>query len=131
MQKQRRNFLRTLLWGLGGGLQSCARWWEDKELVAGNLKDLAQDKFWTLEFNGNKIIIFFNEGKPYALSLVCTHKKCTVRFRPPESQFVCPCHKGRYDINGKVLSGKPPKPLKRFETIIREKQVVVINKEIS
>jgi Rieske Fe-S protein len=130
MQKQRRNFLRTLLWGLGGSLlQRCARLWEDEELTAGNLEVLAQDKFWIQEFNGNKIIIFFNQGKPYTLSLICTHKKCTVRFRPSESQFVCPCHKGRYDINGKVISGKPPKPLKQFQTVIREKQVVVLNQE--
>ncbi|MCS6903792.1 MAG: Rieske (2Fe-2S) protein [Bacteroidia bacterium] len=130
MQKQRRKFLGFLAGWIAGALQGC-NFIEEKELIAGQLANLAFEKYWLREFNGKRIIIFYNQGEPYTLSLVCTHKKCTVRYRASEGQFICPCHKGRYDIHGNVLSGKPPKPLAKYKTIIRPPYVVVLNQIIN
>lgn len=47
-----------------------------------------------------------------ALSAVCTHKGCPVAWRPAQKQFVCPCHGGKFDANGKNVAGPPPGPLK-------------------
>jgi len=49
-----------------------------------------------------------------ALSAVCTHTGCNVAWKTAEGQFVCPCHGGRYDREGKVVSGPPPRPLQRL-----------------
>lgn len=49
-----------------------------------------------------------------ALSNICTHLGCGVRWDTDKKKFVCPCHNGMFDRNGNVLSGPPPKPLRRF-----------------
>lgn len=126
MQKQRRKFLLRLGQGIIAILQGC-NMGEEEKLIAGKLEELAFQKYWLREFNGKKIIIFYNEGNPYTLSLVCTHKKCTVRFFPKQAQFVCPCHEGKYDLQGNVVSGKPPRPLARYKTIVNLAEVVVWN----
>ena len=55
-----------------------------------------------------------------ALSAVCTHLGCNVRWRQQESRFACPCHAGFYDADGNVISGPPPRPLRRLETRVRD-----------
>jgi len=56
------------------------------------------------------------DGQPVAISAVCTHLGCNVRWRSDESRFACPCHSGFYDADGEVISGPPPKRLERLET---------------
>lgn len=46
-----------------------------------------------------------------ALSALCTHKGCPVAWRPGEKHFVCPCHGGKFDANGRNVAGPPPTPL--------------------
>jgi hypothetical protein len=38
-------------------------------------------------------------------------------------RFVCPCHGGVYDFQGKVAGGPPVRPLDRFVTRVRNGQV--------
>jgi cytochrome b6-f complex iron-sulfur subunit len=60
-------------------------------------------------------IVFLTEsGELKALSATCTHLDCTVQFRPDLSIIWCACHNGKYDLNGKNISGPPPKPLQQF-----------------
>ncbi len=47
-------------------------------------------------------------------SAVCTHLGCKVKWEAHNNRFYCPCHKGIFDINGKVMSGPPPRPLDSF-----------------
>jgi menaquinol-cytochrome c reductase iron-sulfur subunit len=54
---------------------------------------------------------------PYvAISTRCAHLGCPVRYIQASQKFVCPCHGGIYDIQGKVLGGPPVRPLDRFYT---------------
>ena len=46
-----------------------------------------------------------------ALSATCTHLGCQVRWERERKQFLCPCHGGVYDVQGRVLDGPPPRPL--------------------
>lgn len=48
------------------------------------------------------------------LSAVCSHLGCLVNYRRDRREFVCPCHGGRYDIDGRNIAGPPPAPLTRF-----------------
>lgn len=59
-------------------------------------------------------------GEVLVLSAVCTHLGCNVRWREDESRFVCPCHAGVYDADGKVVSGPPPKALRKIETRVKD-----------
>ncbi len=46
-----------------------------------------------------------------ALSATCTHLGCQVRWEKEKKRFLCPCHGGVYDAQGRVLEGPPPRPL--------------------
>jgi Rieske Fe-S protein len=58
-----------------------------------------------------------------ALSTRCAHLGCPVRFVQAAGNFICPCHGGVYDFQGKRIGGPPVRPLDRFQTRIRTGQV--------
>ena len=58
-----------------------------------------------------------------AISTRCAHLGCPVRFVPAAGNFICPCHGGVYDFEGKVIGGPPVRPLDRFQTRVRDGQV--------
>lgn len=124
MEYNRRGFLRRF--GVGvislpllTSTTACSLF-NQPEIKVGTVEELNTKKFITLEFNGDSFFVGLDEqGNVYALSLVCTHKECTVRYYDEQQKFICPCHKGTYDKNGIVLSGKPPAPLHRYKTALR------------
>jgi Rieske Fe-S protein len=60
-----------------------------------------------------------------AISTRCAHLGCPVRFVKAAGNFICPCHGGVYDFEGKVIGGPPVRPLDRFQTRVRDGQVEV------
>jgi hypothetical protein len=54
-----------------------------------------------------------------AISSRCAHVGCPVRWVDAARSFVCPCHGGVYDDQGKRTGGPPPRPLDRFYTRVR------------
>jgi Rieske Fe-S protein len=60
-----------------------------------------------------------------AVSTRCMHLGCPVRFVAASQRFICPCHGGVYDFEGKVTGGPPVRPLDRFYTRVRNGQVEV------
>jgi len=44
-----------------------------------------------------------------------------VRWNAPKKQFLCPCHGGVYDRDGRVVSGPPPRPLERLNVRVNPK----------
>jgi len=60
-----------------------------------------------------------------AISTRCAHAGCPVRWVNAARRFVCPCHGGVYDFEGKVVGGPPVRPLDRFVTRVRNGQVQV------
>ena len=62
-----------------------------------------------------------------AISTRCAHLGCPVRYVEAAANFICPCHGGVYDFDGKVIGGPPVRPLDRFQTRVSEdgKQVEV------
>jgi menaquinol-cytochrome c reductase iron-sulfur subunit len=64
--------------------------------------------------------------QPYvAISTRCAHLGCPVRYIQASAKFVCPCHGGVYDSQGKVEGGPPVRPLDRFETRVENGRVQV------
>ena len=53
-----------------------------------------------------------------AMSAVCTHLGCQVRWEAGEKKFRCPCHGGVYDAGGNVIEGPPPRALDTIEARI-------------
>jgi menaquinol-cytochrome c reductase iron-sulfur subunit len=64
-------------------------------------------------------------GGYVAISTRCAHLGCPVRWVSAAERFVCPCHGGVYDFQGKVVDGPPVRPLDRFETRVRGREVQV------
>jgi menaquinol-cytochrome c reductase iron-sulfur subunit len=60
-----------------------------------------------------------------AVSNRCAHLGCPVRFVEAAGNFICPCHGGVYDFQGKRIGGPPVRPLDRFQTRVRDGQVEV------
>lgn len=61
-----------------------------------------------------------------ALTAVCTHLGCTVAFDPSRQRIACACHGGQYDAHtGENISGPPPKPLKKYVTVVGKGSVTV------
>jgi quinol---cytochrome c reductase iron-sulfur subunit, bacillus type len=58
-----------------------------------------------------------------AISTRCAHLGCPVNFVEAAGSFVCPCHGGVYDFDGKVIGGPPVRPLDRFQTRVEKGQV--------
>jgi menaquinol-cytochrome c reductase iron-sulfur subunit len=51
-----------------------------------------------------------------AISTRCMHLGCPVAYKAAAERFICPCHGGVYDFEGKVDGGPPVRPLDRFYT---------------
>jgi quinol---cytochrome c reductase iron-sulfur subunit, bacillus type len=65
-------------------------------------------------------------GQPYvAISTRCMHLGCPIRYVAASQRFICPCHGGVYEFDGKVGGGPPVRPLDRFETKVEKGRVLV------
>ncbi len=54
-----------------------------------------------------------------AFNALCTHTDCTVQFRPENGDIFCNCHNGRFNLDGKNVSGPPPRPLESYKVSLR------------
>jgi nitrite reductase/ring-hydroxylating ferredoxin subunit len=80
-----------------------------------SLKQLAPEKGIIAELKGEKVAIYKDAvGKLTALNPTCTHAGCIVSFNDAEKSWDCPCHGGRFDVNGKVVTGPPRKDLEKI-----------------
>jgi len=74
------------------------------------------------------IIFITDSGVLKALGATCTHLDCTVQHRPDLGIIWCSCHNGRYDHDGKNISGPPPAPLKPY-AVKEENGVIFVSRE--
>lgn len=59
------------------------------------------------------------------MSNICTHLGCRTHWN--EAGYIyCPCHDGRFDVQGNVTAGPPPRPLKRVEFQIDANNTILI-----
>lgn len=58
-----------------------------------------------------------------AISSRCVHLGCPVSFVEAAGNFICPCHGGVYDFQGKRIGGPPVRPLDHFQVRVRGGQV--------
>lgn len=69
-----------------------------------------------VEIDGDKVALYRRpSGELIALSPVCTHLGCIVRWNAAESSWDCPCHGSRFNFDGEVLEGPAMTPLERKE----------------
>jgi Rieske Fe-S protein len=61
-----------------------------------------------------------SETEVLAFSNKCTHLSCRVNWNQDLQQYTCPCHDARFDIEGKIVYGPPPRPLDTYETKVED-----------
>ena len=67
------------------------------------------------------VYVLTENGQDFiAMSNICTHLGCRIRWIPDQEGFFCPCHNGVFAKDGSVIGGPPPRPLDRFETKVEE-----------
>jgi Rieske Fe-S protein len=139
MPQERRTLLR---WLLGGGftasvlsfLYPAVKFMNPPTVPEASTNEVSAGKVQDLKPNSGKIVKFgsrpallirVNDTEWRAYSAICTHLNCTVQFQDSTRQIWCACHNGFYDLNGKVLSGPPPRPLEEYAVHIRGEDVVI------
>jgi cytochrome b6-f complex iron-sulfur subunit len=100
-----------------------------KRVAAAKVGDLAPNSFKIFKFGATPgILVNTAEGQMIALSAVCTHLTCTVRYENDSGTLYCPCHNGRFDLAGNVISGPPPARLETYKVEIVGEDVFVSKK---
>lgn len=84
-------------------------------VLAAKLGDLAANSGKIFRFGEQPGLLIRTADDTYlAFNAVCTHLGCTVQYRPDLKEIWCPCHNGKYDLQGRNISGPPPRPLGEF-----------------
>ncbi len=84
---------------------------------------IGKARFFT--YKGSPAVIIQTKAGFTALSAVCTHLGCIVKWLEDKGEFQCPCHAGRFDTTGKVLSGPPPNPLPQIAVAESGAKIVI------
>ena len=71
------------------------------------------------------IIVRKKSGEFKALSATCTHLDCTVQYKEDTEQIWCACHNGFYDMEGRNVSGPPPKPLTQYNVTVKDEKIII------
>jgi cytochrome b6-f complex iron-sulfur subunit len=71
------------------------------------------------------IAIRMSDKSVRALSAVCTHLGCIVKWDSAKQLLVCPCHAALFDSNGNVVSGPAPRPLQSYPTKVTQDEVII------
>ena len=95
-------------------------------VIAGRVGELKRNSGKIFRFGSKPgLLILTAEGEYRALSATCTHLDCTVQYRGDLHEIWCACHNGLYDLNGRNISGPPPRPLEAYDVHVRGEEIVV------
>lgn len=64
------------------------------------------------------LVVCLERGRYLAVSAICTHLGCVVKWDGADRKILCPCHAGVFAPDGKVLSGPPSRALPAYEVLV-------------
>lgn len=100
-----------------------------KRVAAAKVGEIAPNSAKLFRFGSSPaILINTTDGQLRAFSAVCTHLTCTVSYEADTGTLYCPCHNGRFDLSGNVISGPPPRPLDAYEVEVTGGDIYVSRK---
>ena len=91
--------------------------------IAGKVTDFKVGEI--IPFRKERTFILRTEGGFLAMSAICTHLSCVVNWNEMLKKFECPCHGAKFNLNGEVLEGPPPRPLDLYKLQLVAGNVVV------
>ena len=97
------------------------------KLLVGTTADIAPGRSKVVALGTKPVIVLSSSQGLKAFSAVCTHLGCIVGYDASKSpDIVSPCHDGHFSaLNGTVLSGPPPAPLKQYPVVVQENDIYV------
>jgi len=99
-------------------------------VLAAKVSELKPNTGKTFRFGSRPgLLVQTAPGEYHAMSATCTHLGCTVQYRPDLREIWCACHNGLYDLNGRNISGPPPRPLEAFDVQVRGDEIFVRRKQ--
>lgn len=139
MNQNRRSFLKYLLSGASLALAGFilypilaylkppkSKSLEVNSVKVAKLSEIPIDSSIIFRF-GNKPGILVRKSKDdfRAFDATCTHLDCTVQYKKEMGVIWCACHNGKFDLNGKNISGPPPKPLNPYKVVIQGEDIII------
>lgn len=91
-------------------------------MAAGTLAPGQAERFSAPAIEG---FIVNSDGRMKALSAVCTHQGCILRFNAPAQRLDCPCHRASFNLEGLPLNREYLRPLPRVESRVRGGRIEV------
>jgi cytochrome b6-f complex iron-sulfur subunit len=102
---------------------------EVSSVKAGKLSEIEKESGQIVKFGTKPVILIRTaNGDLRAFSATCTHLDCTVQFQKDFGLIWCACHNGKYDLNGRNVSGPPPRPLDEYRVVVQGDDVFVSKK---
>jgi len=96
---------------------------------AGKATEFPSNSSQIIKFGRQPVVLIkTEEGKFVALSATCTHLDCIVQYKKDTKQIWCACHNGTYDLNGRNVSGPPPRPLENYEVNVLNDEIIITKK---
>ncbi len=100
-----------------------------KRVAAAKVGEIAPNSAKVFKFGSSPaLLINTADGQLRAFSAICTHLTCTVSYEADTGTMYCPCHNGRFDLSGNVISGPPPRPLDAYEVEVAGADIYVSRK---
>jgi Rieske Fe-S protein len=97
-------------------------------LTRAEVVKVEREKFAIVPIGRQRVLVFEDpDGELHALDAKCTHEGCTVRYVPRDGLIWCACHNGRFDLEGRVLAGPPPRPLPRHAVYRDDEGAVTVS----
>ena len=134
---ERRTFLAIILGGIGAIIAGVFSWplfrylspidkGKGAELVRLSRQQIAVGGAHFFSFQGRPAVLLQPQpGEFLALSAVCTHLGCIVKWVGDAQEFLCPCHGGRFSTAGQVLGGPPPEPLATYKVTVEGDDILI------
>lgn len=88
---------------------------------------ITQQTGWIVNEKELSVYVLTENGHDFvAMSNICTHLGCRVRWVAEQKEFFCPCHNGVFDASGNVISGPPPRPLDKYQVKVENDQLYIL-----
>ena len=82
---------------------------------------------WIVNEEEIAVYVLTDDGRNFiAMSNICTHLGCRVRWIGDQEQFFCPCHNGVFGKRGEVISGPVPRPLDQYQVKVEDDQLYML-----
>ena len=94
--------------------------------VEANIGKLQPGQLIIVKWRGKPVwVVRLDNRKFAALAAVCRYQHCVLRWSAEQGVFVCPCHQGTWDREGRNLTGPAAGPMRAFFVNVKADRVRV------